>query len=148
MTNEEVIKQLEITKQCDVDTVAQIKALNIAIVALRNYPISEPLTLEQLRDMDDQPVKVKTLEYEEGSLSTGVVSMCDPNDSDNGVYVGCSFHCIQDYGRAWIAYSYHSSHIGQNELRCTGCDYLDRNNAPCAHCVRAAGYADYYNPVD
>lgn len=29
-------------------------------------------------------------------------------------------------------------------LRCTGCMYLDEDFVPCVHCVRAAGYADYY----
>ena len=29
-------------------------------------------------------------------------------------------------------------------LRCTGCMYLDADSAPCVHCIRAAGYADYY----
>ena len=33
----------------------------------------------------------------------------------------------------------------QNEpLRCTGCYYLNEQCVPCAHCIRAAGYADYY----
>ena len=33
----------------------------------------------------------------------------------------------------------------QNEpLTCAGCYYLDGQCAPCAHCRRAAGYADYY----
>ena len=53
MTNEEAIKQLEITKECDVDTVAQIKALDVAIAALRNHSVDTdkmvPLTLEQVR---------------------------------------------------------------------------------------------------
>lgn len=62
MTNEEAIKQLQVTKQCDVDTVAQIKALDKAIDALRSATGEKekdhfhsekmvPLTLEQLRDM-------------------------------------------------------------------------------------------------
>ena len=29
-------------------------------------------------------------------------------------------------------------------LSCVGCDYLDEQCAPCAHCVRARGYEDYY----
>ncbi len=37
--------------------------------------------------------------------------------------------------------------INREELSCAGCDYLDRENVPCAHCVRAAGYADYYKPM-
>ena len=33
----------------------------------------------------------------------------------------------------------------QNELlTCAGCDYLDKECAPCAYCLRAKGYADYY----
>lgn len=33
------------------------------------------------------------------------------------------------------------------QLKCTGCFYLDEDCAPCAHCIRAADYADYYRPV-
>ena len=29
-------------------------------------------------------------------------------------------------------------------LTCAGCYYLDRDPAPCAYCIRSAGYADYY----
>lgn len=29
-------------------------------------------------------------------------------------------------------------------LCCTECFYLEEDCAPCAHCIRAAGYADYY----
>ena len=29
-------------------------------------------------------------------------------------------------------------------LTCAGCYYLDGQCAPCDHCRRAAGYADYY----
>lgn len=42
---------------------------------------------------------------------------------------------------------YQPVHIDRETLSCAGCDYLDRDNAPCAHCVRASGYADYYNPM-
>ena len=70
-----------------------------------------PLTLEQLREMDRQPVKVKNLEDEEGGINIGVVTMFDPNDSDNGVNVGCAFFCIKEYGETWIAYAYHPAHI-------------------------------------
>lgn len=36
----------------------RIKAMDIAIDVLRNQPTGEPLTLEQLREMDGQPVWV------------------------------------------------------------------------------------------
>ena len=33
----------------------------------------------------------------------------------------------------------------QNEpLNCTGCQYLDEQCAPCASCIRARRYKDYY----
>lgn len=35
----------------------------------------------------------------------------------------------------------------EKQLKCTGCFYLDEDCAPCAHCIRAAGYADYYRPA-
>lgn len=108
-----------------------------------------PMTAEQLRNMDGQPVKVKDLAYvTHENLPTGVVTMNDPNDGDNGVYVGYSLHCIKDYGKDWLAYAYPPAHIDREALSCAGCDYLDRENVPCAHCLRAAGYADYYKPMD
>ena len=32
----------------------------------------------------------------------------------------------------------------QNELTCVGCCYIDEQCAPCASCIRAQKYADYY----
>lgn len=53
MTNEEAIKQLEITKGCDVDTVAQIKAIDVAIDALEGRKTGYFITLEQMREMEE-----------------------------------------------------------------------------------------------
>ena len=33
-------------------------------------------------------------------------------------------------------------------INCAGCDYLDRECVPCAQCIRAKGYADYYRPQE
>lgn len=117
----------------------------------------KPLTLEQLRGMDDQPVKVKNLRYAESGLNTGVLTMYDPNDSDNGVYVGCTFFCIKDYGKIWLAYAYPPAHIDreawtaewiypENEFnlpRCSKCgcnskdaQYSHKDNF-CPKCGRA-----------
>lgn len=111
----------------------------------------KPLTLEQLRGMDDQPVKVKNLKYAEGGLNTGVVTMYDPNDSDNGVYVGCTFFCIKDYGKIWLAYACPPAHIDREAFcgswegeadgyadgelvydvwRCSGCGHVEENDDP------------------
>ena len=72
---------------------------------------AEPLTLEQLRGMDGQPVMVKYLESEDGGINTGVILMNDPNESDNGVYVGCTFFCIKEYEKNWLVYAYPPAHI-------------------------------------
>ena len=72
---------------------------------------NKPLTLEQLRGMDGQPVMVKYLESEDGGINTGVILMNDPNESDNGVYVGCTFFCIKEYEKTWLAYAYPTAHI-------------------------------------
>lgn len=118
-----------IEKLLDTDIVRQDRvALNLLEQVLYDIqhvpaltPPNEPLTLEQLRGMDDQPVKVKNLRYAESGLNTGVVTMYDPNDSDNGVYVGCTFFCIKDYGKIWLAYAYPPAHIDREAWRCPIC---------------------------
>lgn len=80
-------------------------------MSTNNKNVGKALTLEQLRKMNDQPVKVKNLEFDYGGICTGVVTMSDPNESENGVDVGCSFYCIKDYGKTWIAYSYQPVNI-------------------------------------
>lgn len=64
---------------------------------------NKPLTVDQLREMHDEVVIVKTLEY--GQESKGILDFSDPNDSDNGVYVGCSFYSVEHYGDWWLAYA-------------------------------------------
>lgn len=95
-----------------------------------------PMTAEQLRNMDGQPVKVKDLAYvTHENLPTGVVTMNDPNDSDNGVYVGYSLHCIKDYGKGWIAYEYHPAHIDREAWNtcgyCNGAKWAYGNITVC-----------------
>lgn len=64
---------------------------------------NKPLTVDQMREMHDKVVIVKTLEY--GQESKGILDFSDPNDSDNGVYVGCSFYSVEHYGDWWLAYA-------------------------------------------
>lgn len=89
----------------------QLEIMDTCLKAVRAVHFAEagkmqPITEEQLREMDRQPVKVKNLEDEEGGINIGVVTMFDPNDSDNGVNVGCAFFCIKEYGETWLAYAY------------------------------------------
>ena len=38
--------------------------------------------------------------------------------------------------------------VGNNTIKsCAGCDYLDKENVPCAHCLRSVKYADFYKPM-
>lgn len=64
---------------------------------------NKPLTVDQMRQMHDKIVIVKTLEY--GQESKGILDFSDPNDSDNGVYVGCEFYSVESYGSFWLAYA-------------------------------------------
>lgn len=114
MMNEEAIKQLKITRECDVDTVAQIKALDVAINALSNRPTGDPLTLEQLRELNGQPVWV---EFEDGSGGLwGIVhvSVFEQIVFPNGL------HCTIGhpyYGKIYKAYAYPPAHIDREEWK-------------------------------
>lgn len=116
MMNEEAIKQLEVTKQCDVDTVSQIKALDMASSALLSVPTAEPLTLEQLREMCWQPVWVET---KAGSKFWAIVT-------GNCVSSGYERYLWIDedtkYGKTWLAYAYPPAHIDREAWE------------PCAEC--------------
>lgn len=41
-------------------------------------------------------------------------------------------------------YKIHTLTPPNEPLTCAGCYYLDEQCAPCAYCIRSAGYADYY----
>lgn len=112
MAKKEIIRQLEITKECDVDTVAQIKAINEAIYFLRNYFVDSnrihPLTPEQLREMDGKPVWV---EFEDGS--GGLWGIVHISVFEQIVFPD-GLHCTIGhpyYGKIYKAYAYHPANI-------------------------------------
>lgn len=39
---------------------------------------------------------------------------------------------------------YHAMFASIKPTGCYGCYYLDEQCAPCAYCIRSAGYADYF----
>lgn len=131
----------------------QLEIMETCLEAVRAYHIGEatemvPLTLEQLREMDRQPVKVKNLEDEEGGINIGVVTMFDPNDSDNGVNVGCAFFCIKEYGKTWIAYAYPPAHIDREawtECEVCECERIMFRATAVIDCP--AGSTDVCGPV-
>lgn len=66
---------------------------------------------------------------------------------------GCAYQCydgddepIDKCKECPLCYSDKQRHRAalKEPLKCTGCFYLDEQCAPCAHCIRATGYADYY----
>lgn len=129
MTNEEAIKQLKITRECDVDTVAQIKALDVAINALSNRPTGEPMTLEQLREMDGQPVWIERIgsdspEDKEWALVFCKEKFCRTSRGNIALF-GC-------YGIGWLAYAYQPAHIDREAW--TGC-VCNSGKKNCCTCV-------------
>lgn len=125
----------------------QISVLETCLEAVRGYG-NDPLTLEQLRNMDGKPVwGVSLINGKPGEwFIVRVVNM------SQCWFIACAgasqgFGDKDTYGKTWLAYAYPPAHIDREAMSCAGCDYLDRENVPCAHCVRAAGYADYYKPM-
>lgn len=108
MTNEEAISVIENEIQIDVRlcTDEQVDrfqtALYMAISALRAKPTGDPLTLEQLREMDGEPVWVQTPgipQYGRWVIVAGI----DTNDGQKTLYCQGDYTC-RNYGQDWLAY--------------------------------------------
>lgn len=130
----------------------QLEVMETCLEAVRAYHIGEaaemiPLTLEQLRKMDGRPVWCKSLIN--GKSEWAIIRIVEMSKTWFVALAGASqgFEDKDTYGETWLAYAYPPAHIDREPMSCAGCDYLDRDNVPCAHCVRAAGYADYYKPM-
>lgn len=61
---------------------------------------------DELRNMNNMAVTVELIKSSNHGITTGVVTMTDPNDSDNGVYLGGTLYSINSYGEQWVAYEY------------------------------------------
>lgn len=107
MTREEAIKVLR-TESVEIGgnavSVARwMTALDVAIKALEDVPDkdvgkNEPLTLEELRKMDGEPVWVQSPgvpEYGRWAIVEGV--------GENCLFLRNDFTC-HDYGKTWLAY--------------------------------------------
>ena len=84
-----------------------VQALDMAISALS--PPNEPLTIEQLREMDGEPVWCKWLLPEDRAIEQGkwfiVISGGKAGlEIKRPAEYGCHFCKIDDYGKTWLAY--------------------------------------------
>lgn len=76
---------------------------------LEEAPPNEPLTLEQLREMDGEPVWCKWLLSEDRSIEQGKWFIVISGDKE-GLEIkrpaeyGCHFCKIDDCGKTWLAY--------------------------------------------
>ena len=87
------------------DAQKELKAVNAAIALLRTHPeaqTNEPLTLEELRKMDGQPVWVKAPGVS-NDISGRWVIVEGVDLEDRTIYTRGDFSC-HDYGAVWLAY--------------------------------------------
>ena len=84
-----------------------VQALDMAITALSRP--NEPLTIEQLREMDGEPVWCKWLLPEDRAIEQGKWFIVISGDKagleiKRPAEYGCHFCKIDDYGKTWLAY--------------------------------------------
>lgn len=137
MKIEEVIKQLEsiadhtrsMAASPDADEIwkEDSDALEFAITALRSMPeAGEPLTLDQLREMDGQPVWIERIEAPyDGKWF--IVNYADTENPDKTLYTDSGV-TYSEYGKYFIAYPYPPAHIDRSKwefcLWCKDLQYL------------------------
>ena len=73
------------------------------------HPADEPLTIEQLREMDGEPVWCKWLLPEDRAIEQGKWFIVISGDKagleiKRPAEYGCHFCKIDDYGKTWLAY--------------------------------------------
>lgn len=116
MKNNEAIEYLE-NLQCHAATEGECDALGMAISALRYTSTGEPLTLEQLREMDRKPVWVEftgsKIERESGWFILKYMKVQEAH------LVGKinTYKSYEYYGKTWVAYAYPPAHIDREAWR-------------------------------
>lgn len=119
-----------------------------------------PLTLEQLKEMDGQPVWVHVIDHTIfadkkddfdgwGMCLKSWVRIWDSKRADI-VHIDYDF---EDYGKDWIAYAYHPAHIDREAwepcAKCVGCGncyyfLYDDDEYPCNKCLKESTDKNQY----
>ena len=112
-----------------------------ALAALRSMPeAGEPLSLEQLREMDGKPVWCEWLLEEDRKDETGAWFIVVKEKNKYGFELkkpldfGHHVCKNENYGTGWLAYSYPPTHIDRSKWE------------PCEHCESSEYPPDYYGP--
>ena len=124
MTNLEIIDKARIiiTKKAISDSVGydNVSTISAALAIARTLEVerlqqkqNKPLLMEQLRQMDGEPVWVETSKNWKESGVTGGWGLIRFHTSDNRVRIyiydtrhGATYYAQQDYGISWWAYSH------------------------------------------
>lgn len=114
---------------------------------------NKPLTLEELRKMDGNPVWVQNLEYPDKSQWR----LCHWDRGKYLVLQGISIqgYLLEDYGETWVAYASEPPRLDRSawepcedckEKRCETCHYDDTVPIiePCDSCVDGSGWKPAY----
>lgn len=87
----------------------ELKSEILSAAELRARLANEPLTIEQLREMDGEPVWCKWLLPEDRAIEQGKWFIVISGDKagleiKRPAEYGCHFCKIDDYGKTWLAY--------------------------------------------
>lgn len=154
MTNEEAISVIENEIQIDVRlcTNEQVDkfqtALYMAISALRAEPTGKALTMEQLREMDGQPVRMEDLT---GGTLWNQWIIFERHTDDGFIPRGGGYFGCDSYGVKWLAYAYSPAHIDREAwkpcIKCNGKCYFCKFNetSKCGKCKNHEFYSPMFN---
>lgn len=125
------------------ELIKQKEVFELALTALRSMPEArEPLSLEQLREMNGKPVWIKCInpqKYNEPPVGWHILEKSIVGTL--GIWDGESCLCERDYEKDWLAYTYTPAHIDRSKWEpCAVCE-----NKTCRTCINA-GVVSYGDP--
>lgn len=111
-------------------------------------PQNEPLTLEQLREMDGQPVRMEDLT---GGTLWNQWIIFERHTDDGFIPRGGGYFGCDSYGVKWIAYAYTPANIDWESwepcIKCNGKCYFCKFNetSKCGKCKNHEFYSPMFN---